>query len=160
MRWQEFETVCPELAVPARERFARDQLVLLGTVMSDGAARISPCEVDFADGDVLFGMMWQSYKALDLRRDPRLTVHSVPPDKDNKDGDIKLYGTAVDITELAERRAFEDAIEARIQWHPPGDYHLYALDVTRAATVRFGSEGMVVSRWHAGGRLNTDCRPH
>ncbi|GAA4206565.1 pyridoxamine 5'-phosphate oxidase family protein [Actinocatenispora rupis] len=160
MRWDEFEKACPELAGLARERFTRDQLAILGTLRSDGSVRISPCEVDFAAGDLLFGMMWESRKALDLMRDPRLTVHSVPPNKENPDGDLKLYGTAVPVTDPDARRAFVDAIEARIQWHPPGDYHLYAFDVQRASHVRFSdAEGMRVSRWRPGTEVVTELRP-
>ena len=51
---------------------------MLGTLRADGSPRISPCEVDLVDGRLCFGMMWQSHKALDLLRDPRLAVHSVP----------------------------------------------------------------------------------
>lgn len=160
MRWNEFETACPELADTARARFVRDQLAMLGTIRADGSARISPCEVDFAAGDLLFGMMWQSRKALDLIRDPRLVVHSVPPNKDNPEGDIKLYGTAVDVTDPAARQAFIDAIEARIQWHPAGDYHLFALDVERVALVRFSdAEGMRVTRWRPGTAPVTEQLP-
>jgi hypothetical protein len=160
MRWNEFTAACPELAEAIRARFVRDQLALLGTIRADGSVRISPCEVDFAAGDLLFGMMWQSRKALDLLRDPRLTVHSVPPDKDNPEGDLKLYGTAVDVTGPAARRAFVEAIEARIQWHPPGDYHLFAVDIDRAALVRFSSdEGMRVTRWRPGTDPVTELHP-
>ncbi len=160
MRWQEFRSECPELATLARDRFVRDQLVMLGTVRQDGSARVSPCEIDFAGGDLLLGMMWQSRKALDLLRDPRITVHSVPPDKDNKDGDIKLTGAVVEVTDPDQRRAYEQAIEARIQWHPTGDYHLFALDVQHAATVSFSDEtGMSVATWTPGGPLHREQRP-
>ncbi|BCJ33669.1 pyridoxamine 5'-phosphate oxidase [Actinocatenispora thailandica] len=159
MRWQEFSVRCPELAAAARHRFAADQLVLLGTIRSDGAPRISPCEVDFAAGDLMLGMMWRSRKALDLRRDPRLTVHSLPADKDNAGGDIKLDGRAVEVTDPDPRERYCAAIEARIGWHPTGDYHLFALDVEHAATVRFGGdEGMVVRRWRPGGPVVTEHR--
>ena len=50
MRWDEFTDACPELAGMARDRFAADEMVLLGTIRKDGRARISPCEIDFAAG--------------------------------------------------------------------------------------------------------------
>jgi len=46
MPWDAFEAACPELATLARERFAKDELVMLGTIRADGSPRISPCEVD------------------------------------------------------------------------------------------------------------------
>jgi hypothetical protein len=92
MEWRAFAGACPELAEMAEERFARDQLVLLGTVRRDGSPRISPCEVDVVAGHLFLGMMWRSPKALDLYRDPRLVVHSVTCNREGTDGDIKLYG--------------------------------------------------------------------
>ena len=93
MRWDEFTAAGPDLAKLAQERFEQDQVVMLGTIRADGRARLSPCEVDFAAGRVLFGMMWQSPKARDLLRDARLTVHSVPSDKTNAGGDILRMAT-------------------------------------------------------------------
>ncbi len=90
MRWDEFIKACPELGQLARERFMRDELVLLGTIRADGRPRISPCEPDMVEGRLLLGMMWQSPKAKDLLRDARLTVHSVPSDRMNAAGDVKL----------------------------------------------------------------------
>ena len=77
MRWDDFERACPEIATLARERFLRDDLVLVGTIRSDGSPRISPNEPDFAAERFFVSMMWRSRKALDLLRDPRLVVHSV-----------------------------------------------------------------------------------
>lgn len=78
MRWDEFERECPRIADMTRERFAADEVVMLGTLRADGSPRISGNEPDFAEGHLLLGMMWESRKVLDLRRDPRCTVHSVP----------------------------------------------------------------------------------
>jgi hypothetical protein len=38
----------------------------------------------------------RSKKAVDLLRDPRVVVHSVRSDKDGTDGDVKIYGRAID----------------------------------------------------------------
>lgn len=43
MRWKEFADACPEIAERAEERFRTDQLVMLGTLRTDGSPRISPC---------------------------------------------------------------------------------------------------------------------
>jgi hypothetical protein len=56
--------------------------VLLGTIRADGWARISPCEAYLVDGDLMLGMMWRSRKALDLLRDPRLTIVTPQADRD------------------------------------------------------------------------------
>jgi len=104
LRWHEFAAACPEIATLAENRFRADQLQLVGTIRKDGSARISPNEVDLAAGELFVGMMWQSRKALDLARDPRCVLHSVPSDKDNPGGDVKLYSTAVDVRDPALAR--------------------------------------------------------
>jgi len=146
MRWDAFEAACPRIARIAEERLGADQLVLVGTIRPDGSPRISPCEVDFADGRLLLGMMWQSRKARDLLRDPRIAVNSVPNGKDNPGGDLKLYGRAVDEHDAAVRTAFREAILTRIDWAPDEPkYHLFSLDVRGAGYVRFGDQPVAVA---------------
>ncbi|HEX6230906.1 MAG TPA: pyridoxamine 5'-phosphate oxidase family protein [Actinomycetota bacterium] len=149
MRWGEFEESCPEIAAAARERFERDQLVLVGTLRADGSPRISPCEVDLAAGRLFLGMMWRSRKALDALRDPRVVVHSVARDTDGAEGDVKLYGLAADERDPEVRRAFREAIRARIDWAPEEpDYHCFSLDVREAGYVRFGPDPVALA-WDA-----------
>jgi Pyridoxamine 5'-phosphate oxidase len=148
MNWTEFSAAAPELAELAEERFARDQLVMLGTLRVDGSPRISPCEVDFASDELLLGMMWQSRKAKDLLRDPRIVVHSVTCNREGTDGDVKLYGRVREVLDPETRQTFRDAIKARIDWAPDEpDYHLFALDVDSAGYVRFAGESMQTWRW-------------
>jgi hypothetical protein len=155
MDWQEFAEQCPELAELAAARFARDQLLLLGTLRPDGSPRISAVECDLTAGRLLIGMINQSVKALDLRRDPRATVHSWPPGKDNPDGDIKLYGRGLEVTDPLVKRAYEDAIFARIQWRPKEPYHCFEIDVESAGYLRFAGSGdqEEVWSWRTGGQL-------
>jgi Pyridoxamine 5'-phosphate oxidase len=149
MRWDEFEKACPELATLARERFAKDELVLVGSLRADGSPRISPVEPDFAAGRLFISMMWQSRKALDLMRDPRVVVHSVPSDRMNAGGDIKLYGRIVDERDREVREAFRDAIKARIEWAPDEpNYHCLSLDIRGAGYIRFG-DAPVTLAWDA-----------
>ncbi|HEX6073814.1 MAG TPA: pyridoxamine 5'-phosphate oxidase family protein [Micromonosporaceae bacterium] len=162
MRWREFAESCPEFAGPIRERFEREQIFLLGTVRPDGSPRISGVECDFVSDDLMTGMIWRSTKALDLLRDQRMTIHSLVPDKAHESesqGDIKLYGRAVEITDPDQRRRYEDAIEARIDWRPPEPYHCFAVDIDRVGLVRFAEEGRHVWSWHAGGELHKRVAP-
>ena len=149
MRWREFASACPAIAALAEERFRRDQLLLIGTIREDGSPRISPNEVDLAAGELFFGMMWQSRKAVDLARDPRCVLHSVPSDKDNPGGDVKLYGRAVDVREPELRGVYREAIKARIDWAPEEpEFHLFSLDVESAAYIVFGERRDVMT-WDA-----------
>jgi Pyridoxamine 5'-phosphate oxidase len=141
MRWDEFERACPRIADLARDRFATDELVIVGTIRPDGSPRISPNEVDFAVGRLCLGMMWRSQKALDLLRDPRIAVHSVPSDRFNPRGDVKLYGRVVDERDPDVREAFRDEIRRRIDWAPDEpEYHLFSLDVQQAGFISFGDD--------------------
>jgi len=140
MRWDEFAREAPDLAKLGAERFEKAGLSLVGTLRADGSPRISPVEPQFADGELMLGMMWQSRKALDLLRDPRLVVHSVVSDREGTEGDFKIYGRALDVSEPERRSSYADALEARIDWRPPEPYHLFAVDIETAAFVVFGNE--------------------
>ncbi|HEY7283611.1 MAG TPA: hypothetical protein VID47_18685 [Actinomycetota bacterium] len=149
MRWSEFTDACPEIAVPARERFVHDELVLLGTVTHDGWPRISPCELDFVGDDLMMGMMWRSPKALDLLRGSPLVVHSVQADRRATQPDIKLMGRGVEITDPAGREAYREAIRARIDWAPDEpEFHVFAFDVERAGVLSFADERETVTTWN------------
>jgi len=159
MRWDEFERGCPQIAGRARQRFAADELVVVGTIRPDGSPRISPNEVDFAEGRLLLGMMWRSQKALDLLRDPRVAVHSVPSDRMNPGGDVKLYGRVVDERDADVRRAFRDEIGRRIDWAPDEpSYHLFSLDVQRAGFISFGDDRRVMA-WDVEGGYREPAHP-
>jgi hypothetical protein len=146
MRWDEFTAACPRIGAIAEERLRKDELVILGTIRPDGSPRLSPCEVDFAAGRLLLGMMWQSQKARDLLRDPRIAVLSVPPDRMAETGDVKLYGHAVDERDPDVRVAFRDEIMRRIDWAPDEpNYHLFSVDVEQAAFIRFGDQRLALA---------------
>jgi hypothetical protein len=147
MRWDEFAAACPELAQLGEERLRARELCLVGTLRRNGWPRISPVEPDFAAGELMLGMMWQSPKALDLLRDPRLVVHSVVSSRMGDEGDFKLYGRAVDAREPERREAYRAAIKARIDWAPSEpNYHLFAVDIESAGFVVFG-EGRYGLAW-------------
>ena len=100
--WAEFEAEAPELAARARELLDAHTHKTLATLRKDGSPRISGIEVEFADGEVYLGMMPASRKLEDLRRDPRLALHS--PTEDPPEGhpggwpgEAKLSGRAVPV---------------------------------------------------------------
>jgi hypothetical protein len=161
VRWDAFEEACPEIARLARERFAKDEVVLVGTIRRNGSPRISPNEPDVAAGRLFVSMMWRSRKALDLLRDPRIVVHSVPSDRMNPGGDIKLYGRVVDERDPAVRQAFREAIRSRIGWAPDEpEYHCFSVDVEEAAYLRFTQETFEIRRWTPEAGLTRELRPN
>jgi Pyridoxamine 5'-phosphate oxidase len=152
VRWDEFEAACPELAGLGGERLRERELCLLGTLRRNGYPRISPCEPDFVDGELMLGMMWRSPKALDLRRDPRCVVHSVVSDRSGKEGDFKLYGRAVEVHDPKRRSAYRATIKARIDWEPEEPrFHVFAIDVESSGFVIFGKERYGLAWDPAGG---------
>jgi hypothetical protein len=160
VNWREFETACPEIARIAQERLSDDELVLVGTLRRDGSPRISPVEPDFVDGELLLGMMWRSRKARDVLRDPRVVVHSVPSDRMNPSGDVKIYGNGVDVQDKALRRRYEETIFARVEWRPTEPYHCFAVDVESAAFVRFEERTWECWRWDPEGGLRKEIKPN
>lgn len=138
--WQQFEAAEPELAALVREAFGVRKHATMATLRSDGGPRISGTEVEFRDGTVLLGMPVDSRKAGDLRRDPRVAVHS--PTRDplpdgSWAGEAKLSGSvvwhparrgdpagtlwaAVEVTSVVFTNLTQDRQELRIRLWRPG----------------------------------------
>jgi hypothetical protein len=112
-------------------------------VRRDGAPRISASELTFADGEVTLGMMGGSMKLSDVRRDPRIAVHSPtiePPagDQGAGPGDAKLAGTVVETAPPAS--------------NPHRGAGFFKLDITEVALTYVGTpaDHLVIESWHAG----------
>ena len=134
MTWEEFKKAAPELATLGEERFEATGLVLVGTLRKNGFPRISPVEPLFADGQLYLGMMWQSMKALDLQRDTRCTVHNTVANRDASQGEFKVYGRAIEVTDLEARRRYSDALYEKIGFKAEDpEYHLFSIDVEIAS---------------------------
>jgi hypothetical protein len=147
------------MAVFAEDRIKATGIVLMGTLRADGWPRISPCEPYVVDGDLMLGMIWQSLKARDLLRDPRLSLATPQSDRESAHGDLKLYGLAQEVTEPDRRRALEDAQEAAIGWHPTEPYHLFSFDVLRAGFISFGKQRRLL-RWSTESGMEVLRHPH
>jgi hypothetical protein len=98
--WAAFEAAEPDLAAQVRARFAAGKHCTMATLRADGSPRISGIEVAFDDGELVIGTMAGSLKAADLRRDPRVAVHSPTRDPEGPDGtgwpgEAKVAGRAV-----------------------------------------------------------------
>jgi Pyridoxamine 5'-phosphate oxidase len=147
--WNEVESSAPELAARVRTAFDAHRHKLLATLRQDGSPRISGIEASFRDGELWLGMMPGSRKALDLRRDPRLAVHSAsadpPDDPTGWPGDAKLAGRAVEVDDpglLRELGAGDDAAGA----------HLFRVDITELVHTRVGdpADHLVIDLWQEG----------
>ena len=149
--WQQFAAQSPELAALGEAQFARTGLALVGTLRRDGWPRISPVEPFIAHGQLYLGMIWRSVKALDLLRDPRCVVHSTVSNRDGSEGEFKLYGRAVDITDREERRRFADAVFAAIGFRPEEPkFHCFAIAVESVVFSQLRGEEFHRQIWKAG----------
>src|SRR3954452_9304627 len=112
MKWSEFISAAPTIGPLAQEAFDQQHLAILGTLRRDGWPRISPCEVYFVDGELLLGMMPMSSKVRDLRRVSIITVVNGQEHREPRLGDVKLYGRATEIVDVAVKGHYADAQEA------------------------------------------------
>jgi hypothetical protein len=146
MRWGEFAVACPEIADRAAERSRMQELCMLGTLRADGSPRISPCELEWAEGHPILGMMWRSRKARDLLRDPRCVLHTCTTDRIGTEGDAKIYARAMNIEDPDLRQAYRESVKARIDWAPEEpNFHAFSVDVVSAGSITFAEPKTVIA---------------
>lgn len=155
--WAGFSEAAPETAAVFLRRLEATGLALMATVRADGSPRISPIEPLAHDGDLWLGSMPGSRKSDDLRRDPRLCLHSATEDKNLKDGDAKLWGRAVLVTDDESRRRYASAFRDETGMDPeelPGGFDLFTVDITAGSAVELGADGqhLRITAWEAGGQ--------
>ena len=149
--WQQFAALAPELAALGEAQFARTGLALVGTLRRDGWPRISPVEPFIVGGQLYLGMMWRSVKALDLLRDPRCVVHSTVSDREGTEGEFKVYGQAVEVADLEERRHFADAVYAAIGFRPEEpQFHCFTVAIESVAFAQIRNGELHHQVWKAG----------
>jgi hypothetical protein len=149
-RWQTVEREAPELAAAVQRVFDAHKHKTMATLRADGGPRISGTEAQFHDGDIWFGSSSGARKAQDLLRDPRLALHSATVDPEMLDGDAKITGRALQVTDSAavadflgeEHRDAADYDDARF----------FRVDVTEISLVRIGdpADHLVVESWREG----------
>src|SRR5215472_11733071 len=94
MEWSDLAGAQPRLAGLGRERLLSRGVVLVATIRADGTPRLSPVEPYVLDGVLWLSMLWGSTKSADLRRDPRILVHSAITSRDGGQGEFKIRGRA------------------------------------------------------------------
>ena len=134
--WGDVVAATPEFAERVRRLFDARKHKTLATLRRDGSPRISAIEADFENGELFLGMMVNSVKALDLRRDPRLALHSPTVDTPIDDpsswcGDAKIAGTAVEV-------------------QAPDGSHRFRIDVTEVVITTVGNpaDHLLIESWH------------
>jgi hypothetical protein len=144
--WSDIEAEAPELAAAAKKVFEAHIHKTLATIRKDGSPRISGTEAKFFEGDIYLGSMPGSRKAADLLRDPRLALHSAPLDTKLVDGDAKLSGRAVQVTDEDTIRRFTGTLDQ----HPTEEFPLFRIDITDLTLTRVSGDFIVVETWREG----------
>jgi hypothetical protein len=146
--WQEFSVQAPGLAARVFERFEAHRHKTMATIRANGSPRICGSEVPIKLGEIWLGGMTGNRRFADLRRDPRVAIHSASEDPDVWIGDAKIAGRAVEVTDEATKARFRGAAEEV----PEGDFELFRIDLTEAVVVRLSDERdhLLIEVWHPG----------
>jgi hypothetical protein len=153
MRWSELDERQPRLAAKARERLVEPGVLLVVSLRKDGTPRLSPVEPYVMDGRLLLSMLWQSRKASDLQRDPRVLVHGVVTGPDGGEGELKLRGRAVEERDEDVQARYAAAVARDLGWSPEvGRFHLFEVDLEHVAFVHYDHEtgDQYVTTWPPG----------
>jgi hypothetical protein len=147
--WDEFARSAPDLAAAVRRRFDSHRHKMLATLRRDGSPRISGIETTFADGELWLGMMPDSLKALDLRRDPRLALHSASLDPNMSDGDAKVAGRAEEVTDAEGLGRYRRAVGEQLE---EGSFHLFRVDLSEVVLTKVGDppDHLIIESWREG----------
>jgi hypothetical protein len=145
--WNDFETAAPGLAGLARGFWDAFTHKTVATIRADGGPRISGNESAVVAGEVWLAGMPGARRFADLRRDPRVAVHSGSPNPETWRGDTKLTGRAVPATP-AELVAHQQATGSE----GGGEYELFRIDLESVTVVRLGepADHLLVETWRAG----------
>ena len=156
--WQDLELGAPQIARLGMARINAARVALLGTLRADASPRISPVEPHFVEGQLLVGAMTWSRKAADLLRNPRYVLHSAVTGPDCGEGELKLYGSAVEAGQDLRRAA---AGAWWLAW-PAGRAIVFSLRIEQAAFIGWdiGHGLMTVHRWSPGSGYSQTSRTY
>ncbi|WP_406258338.1 pyridoxamine 5'-phosphate oxidase family protein [Streptomyces nigra] len=147
--WSAFVTAEPEFARLVEVRFGAFTHHVLATLRKDGSPRTSGLEVRFLNGELWLGMMPDSLKALDLRRDPRFALQANPGEGQTMGGgDVRIGGRALEVDDPAQKAAYGEEVE------PPEPFHLFRAELTEVVRTYVEDEKyLVVQVWKPGGQV-------
>jgi hypothetical protein len=147
----------PDFAARVKAAFDAHVHKILATLRKDGAPRVSGIETRFTDGELWLAGMRGSVKFVDLRRDPRMALHSGSDDPDTFSADAKLAGRAVEITDPAELAAFTG--EAAATEGAPA-FELFRVDLEQVVLTALSDakDALVITSWRPGRGLRETRR--
>lgn len=152
----DLRAVEPELAGRAHDLFASTVNGVLGTIRADGSPRLSGIDPFFFEDELWIGSMAGARKSQDLRRDPRMSLHSIPWESrrvradatDPGEADVKLTGRAVEVTGADAQRVM-DWYWTTQDMDPPGPTDLFHIDLEAVVVISVADDQLVIDRWSA-----------
>jgi hypothetical protein len=147
----------PEFAARVRASFEAHVHKILATLRADGSPRVSGIEARFLDGELWMSGMPRSVKFDDLRRDPRMALHSGSDEPDTFRADAKVSGRAVAITDEGTRAAFAE--RAAVPEELSG-FELFRVDLDQVVLTAVSEDktALVISSWRPGKGLRHSTR--
>ncbi|GAB2778331.1 pyridoxamine 5'-phosphate oxidase family protein [Streptomyces chlorus] len=144
--WGAFTAAEPEFAKTVEKRFTTYTHHVLATLRKDGSPRTTGLEVRFLNGELWLGVMPDSLKALDLRRDPRFALQANPGSGTGMGGgDVRVSGRAIEVEDEDTRRRYTEEVE------PPEPFHLFRTELTEVVRTYVEDETyLVVQVWKPG----------
>ena len=111
----------PDLADRVRAILSSTTIAVLGTISRDGSPRLSGADPYFHDGQLRIWSMPRARKGRDLRRDPRVALHSISWDSrklrdgavDVGEADANVSGRAVLASDTGEAVRVSRVVELR-----------------------------------------------
>jgi hypothetical protein len=146
------EAAEPEFAARVHASFDAHGHKFLATLRADGSPRISGIEARFLAGDLWLAGMPRSAKFTDLRRDPRMALHSGSDEPDAFSADSKVSGRAVEITDPSERASYAEAAGVPPELH---GFELFRVDLEQVVLTALNDDksALVISSWRPGREL-------
>ncbi|MGZ4646857.1 MAG: pyridoxamine 5'-phosphate oxidase family protein [Blastococcus sp.] len=139
----------PEFADRVRAAFDAHVHKILATLRADGSPRVSGIEARLQGGELWLAGMPQSVKFLDLRRDPRMALHSGSDEPDTFRADAKVSGRAVEVTASTERATYAEFAGVPEQL---GGFELFRVDLDQVVLTAVSDDksALVISSWRPG----------
>jgi hypothetical protein len=149
--WQEFTAEVPEFAARAESRLAAFTHLTMATIRADGGPRISGTEIRIRGGELWLAGMGGARRFADLRRDPRVAIHSGSPQPvipAEWGGDVKVSGRAREITAADQVTAFFEQ-EPEV---PSGPVELFRIELAEVTWTGLNDavDKLLIETWRPG----------
>jgi hypothetical protein len=147
----------PEFAARVRAAFDAHGHKILATLRADGSPRVSGIEARLHGGELWLAGMPGSVKFVDMRRDPRMALHSGSDEPDAFSADAKVSGRAVEISDSGERDAYAKAAGVPAEL---SGFELFRIDLDQVVLTAVNDEktALVISSWRPGRGLTRTSR--